>query len=102
MKMRKCAMNKGEGCLLESIDYTKWQQERTDNVRSDEFQEATVAYTKENPLSKKVQPVYYNIISKVVITPHNTLYNAKSVVGNFCVRGYLVCVLSNFMGFCKN
>ena len=38
MKMGKCGMNRGEGCLLENIDYTKWQQERFDDTSSSEFQ----------------------------------------------------------------
>ncbi len=61
-------MNQGMNCLLEKLgtvgteqfisvimrekfDYTKWQQQRFDNMSSDEFQEAAVAYAKENPFS---------------------------------------------------
>ncbi len=61
-------MNQGMSCLLEKLgtvgteqfisvimrekfDYTKWQQQRFDNMSSDEFQEAAVAYAKENPFS---------------------------------------------------
>ena len=46
-------MNKEESCLLENIDYIKWQQKRYDNMSSDEFQEAAVSFTKENPFSIK-------------------------------------------------
>ena len=63
-------MNRGMSCLLEKLgvveteqfistiirekfDYTKWQQQRFDNMSSDEFQEAAVAYAKENPFSVK-------------------------------------------------
>lgn len=63
-------MNQGMSCLLEKLgtvrteqfisvimrekfDYTKWQQQRFDNVSSDEFQEAAMAYEKENPFSTK-------------------------------------------------
>lgn len=61
-------MNRGMSCLLEKLgvveteqfistiirekfDYTKWQQQRFDDMSSDEFQKAAVAYTKENPIS---------------------------------------------------
>ena len=64
-------MNKRIHCLLEKLgvveterfiavinrerfDYTKWQQERFDNMSSDEFNNAAVAYSKENPFCKKV------------------------------------------------
>ena len=64
-------MNSGITCLLEKLgvveteqfistiirekfDYTKWQQQRFDDMSSDEFQEASVAYAKENPFSKKI------------------------------------------------
>lgn len=63
-------MNRGMNCLLEKLgvieteqfisaiirekfDYTKWQQQRFDNMSSDEFQEKAVAYAKENPFLKK-------------------------------------------------
>lgn len=61
-------MNQGMSCLLEKLgtvgteqfisvimrerfDYTKWQQQRFDDMSSDEFQEAAVSYAKENPFS---------------------------------------------------
>ena len=47
-------MNSGEGCLLENIDYTKWQKQRFDNMSSDEFQKAAIAYVEANLFSKKV------------------------------------------------
>ncbi len=37
----------------ERFDYTKWQRERFDNMSSDEFNNAAVAYSKENPFCKK-------------------------------------------------
>lgn len=63
-------MNKGISCLLEKLgvieterfiavinrekfDYTEWQRKRFDNMSSDEFVEAAVAYSKENPFHKK-------------------------------------------------
>lgn len=63
-------MNRGIHCLLEKLgvietewfiavinrekfDYTKWQRQRFDNMGSDEFHEAAVAYSKENPFCKK-------------------------------------------------
>ena len=59
-------MNRGITCLLEKLgaveteqfisaiirekfDYTKWQQQRFDNMSSDEFQQAALTYSKENP-----------------------------------------------------
>ena len=39
--------------IREKFDYTKWQQQRFDNMSADEFQEAAVAYAKENPFSEK-------------------------------------------------
>lgn len=36
--------------IREKSDYTKWRQRYFDNVTSDEFQAAAVAYAKENPL----------------------------------------------------
>ena len=63
-------MNRGSHCLLEKLgvveterfiavinrerfDYTKWQREYFDNMSSDEFNNAAVAYSKENPFCKK-------------------------------------------------
>ena len=63
-------MNQGMSCLLEKLgtvgteqfisvilrekfDYTTWQRQRFDNVSSDEFQKAAIAYEKENPFSAK-------------------------------------------------
>jgi len=63
-------MDKGISCLLEKLgvveteqfisviirekfDYTKWQQQKFDKMSSDEFQDAAVAYTKENPFCFK-------------------------------------------------
>jgi len=63
-------MSRGINCLLEKLgeveterfiavinrekfDYTKWQRQRFDNMTSDEFNEAAVAYSKENPFCKK-------------------------------------------------
>ena len=63
-------MNRGIHCLLEELgvveterfisvinrerfDYTKWQRERFDNMNSDEFNHAAVAYSKENPFCKR-------------------------------------------------
>lgn len=63
-------MNRGIHCLLEKLgvieterfiavinrerfDYTKWQQEHFDGIDSDEFNSAAIAYSKENPFSKK-------------------------------------------------
>ncbi len=37
----------------EKFDYTKWQRQRFDNLNSDEFNEAAVAYSKESPFCKK-------------------------------------------------
>ncbi|MCM1056186.1 MAG: hypothetical protein NC517_01045 [Firmicutes bacterium] len=62
-------MSRGINCLLEKLgvveterfiavinrekfDYTKWQRQQFDNVSSDEFNEAAVAYSKENPFHK--------------------------------------------------
>ena len=61
-------MNQGMSCLLEKLgtvgteqfisvimrekfDYTKWQQQRFDNMSSEEFQNAAVSYAKKNPFS---------------------------------------------------
>ncbi|MCM1246280.1 MAG: hypothetical protein NC293_11620 [Roseburia sp.] len=63
-------MNQGMICLLEKLgtvgteqfisvimrekfDYTKWQQQKFNNVSSDEFQKAAIAYEKENPFPAK-------------------------------------------------
>ena len=63
-------MNRGITCLLEKLgaveteqfisaiirekfDYTKWQQQRFDNMSSDEFQQAALTYSKENPFFKR-------------------------------------------------
>ncbi len=63
-------MSRGINCLLEKLgvveterfivvinrekfDYTKWQRQRFDNMTSDEFNKAAVAYSKENPFCKK-------------------------------------------------
>ncbi len=37
----------------ERFDYTKWQQKRFANMKSDEFNQAAIAYTKENPFRRK-------------------------------------------------
>ncbi|MCM1256237.1 MAG: hypothetical protein NC307_00090 [Roseburia sp.] len=64
-------MNKGINCLLEKLgvveterfisvinrekfDYTKWQQQRFDNMRSDEFNEAAIAYSQKTPFHKNL------------------------------------------------
>ena len=39
--------------LRKKFDYTKWQQQRFDDMSSDEFQKAAVEYAKENPFSLK-------------------------------------------------
>ena len=65
-------MDRGINCLLEKLgvieterflsvinrekfDYTEWQRQRFDNMSSDEFNEAAVAYSKENPFHKKIE-----------------------------------------------
>ena len=79
-------MNRGIHCLLEKLgvveterfiavinreqfDYTKWQQERFDYMSSDDFNNAAVAYSKENPFYKKnqVKEKYYTIFTRTVI-----------------------------------
>lgn len=62
-------VNKGINCLLEKLgvietkqfisvimrekfDYTKWQQQKFDDVSSDDFNAAAVAYAKENPIQE--------------------------------------------------
>lgn len=64
-------MNRGINCLLEKLgvveteqfiavinrekfDYTKWQRQRFDDMSSDEFNEAAVAYSRENPFRKQL------------------------------------------------
>ena len=63
-------MNRGKHCLLEKLgvveteqfiavinrekfDYTKWQREYFDDMSSDEFNSAAVAYSEKNPFYKK-------------------------------------------------
>lgn len=63
-------MNRGISCLLEKLgvieteqfisvinrerfDYTKWQQQKFDNVDSEEFNEAAIAYSNGNPFWRK-------------------------------------------------
>ena len=63
-------MNRGMSCLLEKLgaveteqfistiirekfDYTKWQQQKFDNMSADEFHAAAIAYAKEHPFKKK-------------------------------------------------
>ena len=65
-------MNKGIRCLLEKLgvvetelfiavinkekfDYTKWQRERFDHMSPEEFNEAAVAYSTDNPFCRKEQ-----------------------------------------------
>lgn len=65
-------MNKGIRCLLEKLgvveterfiavinkekfDYTKWQRERFDHMSSEEFNEAAVACSTDNPFYRKEQ-----------------------------------------------
>ena len=64
-------LNRGINCLLEKLgvieterfisvvnrekfDYTEWQRQRFDNMSSDEFNDAAVAYSKENPFQQKI------------------------------------------------
>ena len=64
-------MNGGINCLLEKLgvveterfiavinrekfDYTEWQRQRFDNISSEEFNEAAVSYSKDNPFRKKM------------------------------------------------
>lgn len=37
----------------EKFDYTKWQRQKFDGMSSDEFNEAAVAYSRENPFRGK-------------------------------------------------
>ena len=52
-------MNTQEGYIGErlkeydSTDYAKWQQQRFDNIDSDEFQKEAIAYSRENPFCRK-------------------------------------------------
>ena len=39
----------------EKFDYTEWQRQRFDNMSSDEFNEAAVAYSKENPFHRQTE-----------------------------------------------
>lgn len=65
-------MDRGINCLLEKLgvieterfisvinrekfDYTEWQRQRFDNMNSDAFNEAAVAYSKENPFHKQME-----------------------------------------------
>ena len=65
-------MNKGIRCLLEKLgvveterfiavinkekfDYTKWQRERFDHMSPEEFNEAAVGYSTDNPFCRKEQ-----------------------------------------------
>ena len=65
-------LNRGINCLLEKLgvieteqfisvvnrekfDYTEWQRQRFDNMRSDEFNEAAVAYSKDNPFHRQTE-----------------------------------------------
>ena len=36
----------------EKFDYTKWQQQKFDNVSSDEFNEAAIRYSEKNPFTR--------------------------------------------------
>lgn len=65
-------LNRGIKCLLEKLgvieteqfisvvnrekfDYTEWQKQRFDNMSSDEFNDAAIAYSKENPFHRKAE-----------------------------------------------
>lgn len=37
--------------MQENFDYTKWQQQRFDDISSDEFQKNALEYTAENPFT---------------------------------------------------
>ena len=41
--------------MREKFDYTKWQRQRFDDMTSEAFQDAAVAYTKNNPFTIKVR-----------------------------------------------
>lgn len=62
-------INKGMSCLIEKLgvieteqfisvimrekfDYTKWQRRKFDNVSSDDFNQAAVAYAKNHPFNQ--------------------------------------------------
>ncbi len=36
----------------EKFDYTKWQQQKFDTINSDEFHEAAIRYSQQNPFNK--------------------------------------------------
>lgn len=36
----------------EKFDYTKWQQQKFDTINSDEFHEAAIRYSQQNPFTK--------------------------------------------------
>lgn len=36
----------------EKFDYTKWQQQKFDAINSDEFHEAAIRYSQQNPFTK--------------------------------------------------
>lgn len=38
--------------MREKFDYTKWQRKKFDNVSSDDFNQAAVAYAKEHPFNR--------------------------------------------------
>lgn len=38
--------------MREKFDYTKWQRRKFDNVSSEEFNQAAVAYGKEHPFNR--------------------------------------------------
>ena len=63
-------MNRGIDCLLEKLgvveterfisvinrekfDYTKWQRKQFDRMDSDEFHDAAIEYSRENPFHKE-------------------------------------------------
>ncbi len=37
--------------MREKFDYTKWQRKKFDNVSSDDFNQAAIAYAKEHPFN---------------------------------------------------
>lgn len=43
----------GSGYRREEFDYTKWQRKQFDCVDSDEFHDAAVEYSRENPFRKE-------------------------------------------------
>lgn len=38
--------------MREKFDYTKWQRKKFDDVSSDDFNQAAVAYAKEHPFNR--------------------------------------------------